>query len=71
MTDLFFPMLCHILAFICAFMAGWHWRDRRCQRTIAAMGEMNRRNVAEANRRGFRDGVCSQMQVETANLNRR
>jgi hypothetical protein len=49
---------------------GYSWRNIRAERAIRRLGILHRRNVAEAHQRGFREGVTSQIEIETQNARR-
>ena len=70
MVELIFPALCYTVAAWSAFMLGSLWRDRKTARAIAKLGELHKSNVAAAYERGYREGITSQMEVETRNARR-
>lgn len=52
------------------FRLGMLYRDARCKSIIAAQARLHERNRRDAEIRGFRDGVMSQLKVETRNASK-
>lgn len=70
-NDIAFLSLCFSLVIMAAGRLGWLIRDGRARIAIARLGELHKRNVAEAYQRGINAGICSQLQVETQRANER